>query len=135
MILNREKLQHGLFDTPILKGTDKRMEIVAKNILTILEYEGLTNYHNMTEAYSWLCARYWLEIDGLPLSKQVTQTKSEPITRGDFTDWMRHKATASDDITRALRWLRSEGYVIMDKNVTEKAKLAGSEYARARGGK
>jgi hypothetical protein len=86
----------------------------------------------MREAYGWLVSRFWTEIDGLSFTKKVAEGKYEPITRGDFTDFMQHKATSADDISRALRWLRSENYVIMDKNVTEKAKLAGSEYARAR---
>lgn len=133
MILNREKLQHGLFGHPVLHGPDKTLEIVGKGILTILDHESLTSYPNMKSAYGWIISRYWTEIDGLKFGKRGLDGISvEPITRDEFTEFMRKRATSSEDIMRALRWLRQENYVIMDKNVTEAAQLAAAEMKRAR---
>lgn len=113
----------GLIQIP---NCPSQFKIIAENIINMVTKPGYAvgDYHTMTELDKILTWDYWREYDDM---KPVVNC----LTITDLREWYIKKATASDIITRARRWLAEHQYIIIKSDVSERAYEAESKFSRA----
>jgi hypothetical protein len=101
-----------------LSGCPSMFSQQARNILWIVEQTPYEGYNTVTELDKWVTARYWIDFDGY--ARYVNGG------RMTFGDWYIHKASNPEIISRALRWLRQNGYIIIKDEVQKDAERKAS---------
>jgi hypothetical protein len=109
-----EKYQLKMIKTPEFRK-------IAENILWLTESTYFESYNTMTNLDKQLVYAYWIKIDGEP-----NEVRSE-----EYLDWFLHKATSSDDISRARRWLLEHQFILVKPEVAKRAQDAGLKRARS----
>jgi len=79
------------------------------------------DYRNVTHLDKLLTLDYWKEYEGL----------SQALTEGYFEKWFTSSATPTDLLSRALRWLTSHNYLILNPEVAERAMEASNKWRKS----
>lgn len=119
MRLNHDKIEQAkdifgeihLTDCPIFRDE------AEKTLALLMKIEPFS-YHGKEEFTRRVVVEYWAYYDNLEVMlSQYPDLRRKVV----FGDWFVKKACDPDHIQRAVRWLTSEGYVILDKGVSERA--------------